>query len=328
MARLRISEMMMRSMKQFLRAILTGFAALSVVAQGGLALAETAQPQLPSGASFVKPALSPGLSPDKHGLTHWYFTDWDGPRVPVWVYIPHTANPKTAPILMMMHGAKRGAARYLSEWDHIADEHGFIVVAPEFNKEDFNSSWRYNHGNVFSDDHQTQNAESDWTFSTLEPIFDHVVQALGSNQKEYTLYGHSAGSQFSHRFMFFKPEARVKRFLLANAGWYTMPDLSAEYPYGLRGVPSAKASLKSALAKDVVLLLGDQDIDTAHGSLNRTAGAMQQGAHRFARGQAFYNAAREQAKEMDVDFIWRMRVVGDVAHSNGGIAAAAGDLVE
>ena len=37
-----------------------------------------------------------------------------------------------------------------------------------------------------------------------------------------------------HRYLYYVPEARVSRFIAANAGWYTMPDFSIGYPYGLK----------------------------------------------------------------------------------------------
>ncbi len=261
------------------------------------------------------------------GLTHIYFDDWDGPRINVWVYVPHTVDKRAAPILMMMHGAKRSATRYLSEWDQVADEHGFIVIAPEFDREHFRGSARYNRGNVQADNGM-RNPESAWTFSAIEPIFDHVRVGLGNTRQSFTLYGHSAGSQFAHRFMLFKPDAPVRRYLLANAGWYTLPDLNTPYPYGLAGTGLTEDDVRRALAKDVIVLLGNQDTDTNHESLRRSDEAERQGAHRFARGQTFFRTGKTNAEHLAVPFNWRLRVIEDVAHSNGGMAAGSGDLIE
>ncbi|MEO1306025.1 MAG: hypothetical protein AAFV37_13720 [Pseudomonadota bacterium] len=262
------------------------------------------------------------------GLNHFYFEDWTGPRVPVWVYVPHGVDAKTAPIMVMMHGAKRGAARYLSEWDQIADAHGFIVVAPEFTSDDFPGSAGYNLGNRIPRGSDTVIEEDKWSFSAIERIFDHVVTELDSQQSTYTLYGHSAGSQFAHRFMYFKPDARVNRILAANAGWYTFPDPSIDYPVGLGGLDLNDDDLRRVLERDVVVLLGDQDNDPNHTSLKRDDGVGVQGPHRFARGQNFFSQAKSEADRVGAEFGWRLRIVEGVAHSNGGIAAAAGDLVE
>ncbi len=267
-------------------------------------------------------------TPMAAGRSHFMFDGWAGPDLPVWAFVPEGTNHATAPIMVLMHGAKRDPRRYLEEWIDEAEQGNFIIVAPEFAKADFPNSRFYNRGGLFVESGAPITNEANWAFSAIEPLFDSVVAQLGSQQTHYTLYGHSAGSQFVHRLMFLKPEARVKRFLPANAGWYTFPDLDLDYPYGLAGVPVSEEILREALAQDVVLLLGDQDNNTEHSSLNRSDLAMEQGPHRFARGQRFHEAAQALASEKGWEFNWTVRIIPGVAHSNGGIAAGAFDLVE
>lgn len=185
----------------------------------------------------------------------------------------------------------------------------------------------YQRGNL-RDENKNLNPESQWTFSAIDPIFDHVKKLTGNTQQTYTFYGHSAGSQFVHRAMLFKQDLKANRFLPANAGWYTYADLDIEYPYGLKGTDVTEAQLKQVLQQDVVVLLGDQDSDPNHKSLKRSKGVKLQGPHRFARGQAFFENARANAEKYGVEFGWTLRVIPGVAHSNGGIALASGDLIE
>nr|WP_298929445.1 hypothetical protein [uncultured Erythrobacter sp.] len=262
------------------------------------------------------------------GFGSFEFANWSGPNLPVWTYIPVSADPKTAPILFVMHGARRDPERYRDQWTDEADKGRFIVIAPEFSREDFRGSRNYNLGAMFDRESEELRSEKSWSFSAIEPIFDEVVARLGGQQTDYTIFGHSAGSQFVHRFLLMKPESRAKRYLAANAGWYTFADLEIAYPFGLAGTPADEDALKQALAKDVVILLGDQDTDPDHSSLNRSDGAMRQGPHRFARGQAFYAAAKKLAQDKEWEFGWSLRVIPGVAHSNGGIAEGAYDLVE
>lgn len=282
-----------------------------------------------TGASSPEPEVSNVDEAFVAGITKMSFDDWAGPPIPVWMYVPHDTDPKTAPILIMMHGAKRGAKRYLGQWEQIADRDGFIVIAPEFNKEKFKSSRTYQQGNVYRSNRTLElNPEAKWTFSAIDPIFEHVKKKLGNTQEAYTFYGHSGGSQFVHRSLLFKDNPNVVRFLPANAGWYTYADMTIDYPYGLKGTDVTEDHLKAVLQKDVVILLGDQDIDVNHSSLRRTEEANAQGPHRYARGQAFYENAKANAQKYGVPFGWSIRVVPGVAHSNGGIAKASGDLVE
>lgn len=255
------------------------------------------------------------------------FSDWAGPDIKVWAYLPTDTDLRTAPILMLMHGNGRNSASYLRAWKSHAQEAGVIVLAPNFNDEDFSGSRQYNLGHVFDRKGQ-QRDEADWTFSAIEPVFDQMVGWIGSEQTHYTLYGHSAGSQFVHRFLYFKPEARIKRVLAANAGWYTMPTFDETFPYGLKGSGVTQDALKQVFETDVIILLGDQDIDAQHRSLRRTPEAMAQGPHRFSRGQSFFEQAQKQATDLDATLNWQLVVVPDVAHSNGGIAKTAINYVE
>ena len=257
------------------------------------------------------------------GTSRFMFEGWAGPAIPVWAHVPEGADKTSAPIVFMMHGAKRGPDRYLSEWVTLAERYGFIVVAPEFSAEDFPTSRRYNLGYLFERGSTTPRPEASWTFSAIEPLFDEVVQELGSTEQDYIIYGHSAGSQFVHRFLYYKPDARVKRYIAANAGWYTLPDAAEPYPYGTTGAAIQEGAIKSALQKDVIVLLGDQDTDANHDSLRRTPEAMRQGAHRFARGIFFFRNGKEQADALGVDYGWRLAVVEGVAHQNGGMAKGA-----
>ncbi|MFT6583203.1 MAG: hypothetical protein ACJAU6_003656 [Alphaproteobacteria bacterium] len=109
----------------------------------------------------------------------------------------------------------------------------------------------------------------------------------GNVSKSYAMYGHSAGAQFVHRFIYFTPDARLTRAVAANAGWYTMPGFDIAYPYGLGGAGLSPANLHRALSARLVVLLGMRDTDTSHRHLRRTEGANAQGPHRFARGQSF-----------------------------------------
>ncbi len=142
------------------------------------------------------------------GRSRFAFNGWSGPAIPVWAYVPANIDPTSAPIMFLMHGAKRDSRRYLEEWVDEADLKGFIIVAPQFEKSNWRGSY-YNRGAVLERSSGELRDRSLWSFSAIEPIFDTIVAQLGSNQESYTLYGHSAGSQFIHRFMFLHPNARV-----------------------------------------------------------------------------------------------------------------------
>lgn len=260
------------------------------------------------------------------GDIEFAFDGWAGPAIPVRMYVPDTADDNT-PIVIVMHGASRDAPRYYADWRAEAASHGFVAVVPYFSGDAFPGSAHYNLGQVFDPDTGDPQPAAFWTYSAIEPLFDAVVEKLGGQQTQYTLYGHSAGSQFVHRFLYFVPDARVSRAILANAGWYTMPDFGVAWPYGLAGSGVSEDVLAAYLARDVVVLLGDADMDREDDTLRKTPEADLQGRDRFSRGHTFYRFARARAEELGVTFGWRLQDVPGAAHSNAEMTPAAAEFV-
>jgi poly(3-hydroxybutyrate) depolymerase len=264
---------------------------------------------LPAQAAKLTPG--PGRFEVRHG----------GKAIPVWYFLPEDAR-ADAPVLIVMHGVNRDADRYRDEWIPHARKYGFVLLAPEFSSEAFPGEERYNLGNT-RDEQQRPIPREQWTFSFVEPIFDWMKAATGSRSERYHLFGHSAGAQFVHRFLYFIPEARVVKAVAANAGWWTLPDPTVDFPYGLRGSAVDTAALKAMLQRPLVVLLGTSDTDPNHVYLRRTPEAMAQGPHRFARGQFFYEAGKCQAAALDVPLGWQLATAPGIDHSNKGMAEYA-----
>lgn len=244
-----------------------------------------------------------------------------GKTVPVWYYVPPDAAADT-PILFVMHGVNRNADDYRNSWLPHAEKYRVVLLAPEFSEKEFPGDEGYNLGGIVDARKRALPAEQ-WAFSFIEPIFDEVRTALGNRSEKYYLYGHSAGAQFVHRYLYYVPNARVANVVAANSGWYTLPDQKIDFPYGLRGARVSDQALKTMLQRPVVILLGTQDNDPNHKHLRRAAEAMKQGPHRLARGQFFFNAAQRKAAELKVPFGWKLATAPGIGHSDRGMAAFA-----
>jgi hypothetical protein len=125
------------------------------------------------------------------------------------------------------------------------------------------------------------------------------------------------------RFVYFVPKARLERIVTANAGWYMLPDLSVEFPYGLKSTPVTEADLRHALALPMTVLLGTADVDPEAKSLRHTPEADAQGMFRFARGKFFMARAEEAAKKFQISLGWRLATAPDIAHSDKDMAPFA-----
>lgn len=270
------------------------------------------------------------------------------PTKPLTVYYRSPTNLSAdTPVWFVMHGASRNADDYR---DYLADAPGAsdaLIIAPQFDSAHWPNSRSYNLGNVsVSESNHTPRDRKDWAFSKIEPLFDYVTTTFAPQvtADSYSMYGHSAGAQFIHRYLMWEPDARVKLAVAANAGWYTMP-LFAErgdpypytWPYSLSDSPDydpstapvdsiPSANLTAAFDKRLVVLLGDQDTQRTS-SLRQTTQADAQGLYRFARGQFFFNAAKDEAEERAVPFHWGQQIVPGVGHSGSQMAVSAAELL-
>ena len=160
-----------------------------------------------------------------------------------------------------------------------------------------------------------------------EEMFDYVVADVHSKAKDYALFGHSAGAQFVHRFIEFQPDHRARVAVAANAGWYTTPEDSVGFPYGLANSAVRESAMGPAFASNLIILLGADDIDPESESLRRDAESDAQGTNRLERGRHFFLTSRETAAEHSLPFGWRLTVVPGVDHSHTDMATAAASVI-
>ena len=244
-----------------------------------------------------------------------------GHKLTVWYHRPAAAT-ADAPVVFVIHGVGRNAEEYLADWIELAEQKKFLLVAPEFSKTEFPGEEAFNSGNLFDAAGRPLPREQ-WSYSMIEPMFDAVRARLGSTRTDYLIYGHSAGSQFVQRFLYFVPSARFTRAVCANAGWYMLPELATEFPYGLKGTAADAAALRTAFARPVVILLGEADTDPNHAALRHSPEADAQGLFRLARGQYFFAKAKAAAGALQAPFNWTLATAPGIAHSNKGMAPFA-----
>lgn len=258
------------------------------------------------------------------GKGHFEFEEYQSlkdKKMRVYYYRPE-GEIKNMPILFVMHGTLRNAANYRDNWVELADEFRFIVIVPEFSKINFPGSRSYNYGNMFNKKGE-QVDEKYWSYSLIDPIFDYVVEKTHSKEQQYDLFGHSAGSQFAHRFFIFKNKTKARRVIASNAGTYTMPNLDVDFPFGLKGTNFSAKQLDRLFSKKLIIQLGEEDTDPNHKYLNRSKEAMKQGEYRLSRGKNFYKMAKKITEEKRIEFNWELRTVPNVGHENGKMAVDA-----
>jgi pimeloyl-ACP methyl ester carboxylesterase len=240
----------------------------------------------------------------------------------IYTYRPRACD-STCPIVFVIAGQKRDAANYRDYWELLADHHKFRVIAPEFSKESWPKAAGYNLGDVAATDDREK-----WAYSAIE----HIFEEMRVDQKDYRIFGHSAGGQFVQRMALLRPDNHASLMVAANPGWYMMPEWRGDkgagsYPYSLAGSKVGEGELRRALTKHFVLMVGEKDDDPDDEGLNQSDGAKKQGATRVERGENFFKAATAAANDLGVKFAWELVEVPSVAHDGQSMSQAASDIV-
>lgn len=248
----------------------------------------------------------------------------------VYYHIP-VGDVENMPVLFVLHGNGRNATGIRNAWIEEANTKDFILVAPEFSDGDFPGGDGYILGNVFQDGDNpssaTLNPEEDWAFSVIEPLFDEIKSQTGNLSSTYDIFGFSAGAQFAHRLMMFKPNARFNKIIASAAGWYTVPDRSISFPYGIGESPIEQVSPSSYFSTDLTLQIGTLDNDPNANALRRNSVVDQQGDNRYDRAFHMFNTSKTITEELAVNFNWSIIETQGNDHDLEGSIPQASDLL-
>ncbi|MFT6166158.1 MAG: hypothetical protein ACJAV5_001602 [Vicingaceae bacterium] len=235
----------------------------------------------------------------------------------IYYHIP-TGVTENSRIVVVFHGAARDALESRDALIANADRNQQILIVPEFSSQNFPGGDGYNLGNVFDDGDNptaaTLNDEGEWAFSLVEPLFDFVKRATANASSSYHVFGFSAGGQFAHRFVFFKPNARFDKVVAASSGWYTMPDDQIDFPYGIKESPILASSLPAIFGKQLTVLIGSADNDPNAGGLRTNSIVDVQGDNRLARANYFYNQSNSISTGIGAAYNWQFVSLPNVSH--------------
>lgn len=247
------------------------------------------------------------------------------PPVEVFYHIPE-GDLSTMPILMSFHGAERDGATYRDYWINMANANGFMVFAPQFSSTNYPGLGdNYIMSNIFDDGDnptpETYNDSNEWTCSVLDPLFEYIKADISGAQTNYSAWGHSAGAQFLHRLFMYLPDSKIDVAVCSNAGWYTVPEYTVSFPYGLLNGELPNSNLVTAFSKKLIIHLGQNDNDPNAPGLRRNSIVdNQQGIHRLERGQYFFSTSETEALNQNYTFNWEKYEVPKVGH-NGQLMA-------
>ena len=261
------------------------------------------------------------------GRSQFVFNDTLGNAerpITVSCYRPASWN-LSGPILIVMPGAGRTGESPRDTWAPYAEKYSALVLVPEFSQQYYPGDMFYPLGYVYG--MTNWEPKENWTYMAIEHLFDYVKNETGATTPTYLLDGHSAGGQFVHRLVTLLPDARYSRAVAANAGLYMMPDYSIPYPLGLENSPLARSDLATVFSRKLIIMSGSLDTNPNDPGLANFPAAEAEGSTRFARAQAYYASAQEQAAALGVPLNWEYHVVPGVGHDEAGMAGPSAALL-
>ena len=237
------------------------------------------------------------------------FAYWDKPDVEILYITPNAINEDTE-VIFVIHGNSRNADDYLSAWIPLVQNKNVIIAAPNFDKKNF----RYFFLLESAESNGSINESSDsYINKSISLFFNYFKSRFALNANTYKMFGHSAGAQFTHRYMLLSNDQRISDTVIANAGWYTFLN-GEQYPYGIKDTPIeiSDSHIRWFMSNKTSLLIGS--IDTNLNNVNSSAGAQKQGITRVDRADNYFKSLIDISDKKEIPFRWSYKVINNVGH--------------
>jgi len=243
---------------------------------------------------------------------------WDKPDVEILYALPKEINENTK-VLFIIHGASRDVEKYLDQWIEEHQDKNVILVAPHFTKENY--PYFATLGMATSSGRIIKN-QSNHLRDSVSSFYNYFQSKYNLKTNSYLIFGFSAGSQFVHRYLMYGEDMRAEKVVLGSAGWYTFLN-NEPFPYGIRNMPLERERFEWFLSRKVLFVLGVEDNDTNHKTLNLSRGARKQGDHRYERGKNYFDDLIDFGEKNNIPFRWRYKSVTGLNHNTEAMSQEA-----
>ena len=237
------------------------------------------------------------------------FAYWDKPDVEIFYITPEKIN-KDTKVIFVIHGNSRNAEDYLSAWiPHVINKN-VIVAAPQFRKIDFRYFFLLE---MAESSGKVNSNNNEYINNSISLFFNYLKSKFSLSTETYRMFGHSAGAQFTHRYMLLSMDNRISNTVIANAGWYTFIT-DDEFPYGINNSPIkiSNEQIKWFVSKKANLLNGSDDVGFP--SVKNSKGANLQGLTRVDRAANYFDSLIMSAENRGYALRWNYRVLDRVDH--------------
>ena len=232
-----------------------------------------------------------------------------------WIVRP--AGPSTAPPVVVVHGINRDVENMARMLAPRAQATGRTLVLPHFSQ----TLWpRYQRAAC--------NKRADWALLALMAALRAEGQVA---EGRFDLSGFSGGAQFAHRFAWLYP-AMVDRLCVTAPGWWTFPDASASWPFGMGAAEAGNrpeafwlgANLYRFLNRRITVCVGAHDTTRDPNLRQGEDIDAQQGPNRVHRARRWCAMAEAQAKAQGIDPAISLRILPGCGHNFADCVAEGG----
>ncbi|MCI0756789.1 alpha/beta hydrolase [Teichococcus vastitatis] len=241
----------------------------------------------------------------------------------------HTYRPdgftEDSPVVIVQHGMNRNGDEYRDFWIPAADAHKLLIVAPTFGHAEYPGAETYNNGHVLATNGSLR-PRHQWGYEVPARLLALLRQGGVTRRDRMHFFGHSAGGQFGHRMAATQDLSPFEAIAVGNPGWYSLPTLDQPFPDGLGGIGLEEEALRRLLDFPLLILAGEQDIETSGPSLPANPAAVAQGPHRYARAGNYLAAGRAAAERLGVACRWRLQSVPHIGHDGAAMSRVAASL--
>jgi poly(3-hydroxybutyrate) depolymerase len=160
------------------------------------------------------------------------------------------------PLVVLMHGTGRTGPQYRDAFANFAEKNGCVILAPLFPAGIVEPGELHNYKYI-----RYQGIRFD---DELLHIVDEVGEKFRVDADRFLMFGYSGGGQFTHRFLYLRPE-RLAAASIGAPGRVTLLDTSADWWHGTRDMRElfGRAPDVAEMCKvPVQLVVGADDIET------------------------------------------------------------------
>jgi pimeloyl-ACP methyl ester carboxylesterase len=209
-------------------------------------------------------------------------------------------------LLCCVHGVTSSPADQIQALVPLSAAHGIPVLAPEFPRPDYKGYQRL--------------ASIEEPLGAAHAFHGAVTDALGrmgSGTVPVDMMGFSGGAQFIHRYAMLFPQ-RVRRLVVAAAGWYTYLDPEREFPHGI--APSELSGGRAVQVAEFLripirVMIGERDVERDTQLRSTRMVDRQQGKHRLERAIRWVEHLRHDARSRGIDADISLELLPRVGHS-------------